>query len=53
VEGVAHVAFVNPNGAKTVVLSNTGAARRIQLHLGDLMTEISLPQNSVTNLNWV
>src|ERR1039458_3444209 len=53
VEGVAHVAFVNPNGAKTVVLSNTGAARRIQLHLGDLRTEISLPQNSVTNLNWV
>jgi len=53
VEGVAHVAFVNPNDAKTVVLSNTGAARRIQLHLGGLMTEISLPQNSVTNLNWV
>jgi O-glycosyl hydrolase len=52
-EGVAHVAFVNPDGAKTVVLSNTGAARRIQLHLGGLMTEISLPQNSVTNLNWV
>jgi O-glycosyl hydrolase len=52
-EGVAHVAFVNPNGAKTVVLSNTGAARRIQLYLGGLMTEISLPQNSVTNLNWV
>jgi glucosylceramidase len=53
VEGVAHVAFVNPNGAKTVVLSNTGAARRIPLHLGGLRTEISLPRNSVTNLDWV
>jgi glucosylceramidase len=52
VEGVVHVAFVNPNGAKTVVLSNTGAARRIQLHLGGLKTEIALPQNSVTNLDW-
>jgi glucosylceramidase len=53
VEGVAHVAFVNPDGVKTVVLSNTSAARKIQVHLGGLMAEISLPQNSVTNLNWV
>jgi glucosylceramidase len=52
-EGVAHVAFVNPDGAKTVVLSNTGAARKIQLRLGSLRTEISMPRNSVTNLNWV
>jgi hypothetical protein len=52
-EGVAHVAFVNPDGAKTVVLSNTGAARKVQLRLGNLMTEVSLPANSVTNLSWV
>jgi hypothetical protein len=50
---VAHVAFVNPDGAKTVVLSNTGAARKIQLRLGNLRTEIFMPRNSVTNLNWV
>jgi glucosylceramidase len=52
-EGVAHVAFVNPDGAKTVVLSNTGAARKVQLRLGNLMTEVSLPANSITNLSWV
>lgn len=52
-EGAAHVAFVNPDGAKTVVLSNTGAASRIQLRRGGLKTEISLPQYSVTNLNCV
>jgi glucosylceramidase len=52
-EGVAHVAFVNPDGAKTVVLSNTGAARKTQLRLGNLMTEVSLPANSITNLSWV
>jgi glucosylceramidase len=52
-EGVAHVAFINPDGAKTLVLSNTGAARRMRLRLGGLMTEIALPSNSVTNLNWV
>jgi len=51
-EGVAHVAFVNPDGAKTVVLSNTGAARKVQLRLGGLTTEIALPANSVTNLSW-
>ena len=52
-EGVAHVAFVNPDGAKSVVLSNTGAARKMQLRLGGLMAEITLPANSVTNLTWV
>jgi O-glycosyl hydrolase len=49
----AHVAFVNPDGTKTVVLSNTGATRKMQLRLGSLMTEVALPANSVTNLNWV
>ncbi|MGD0014056.1 MAG: glycoside hydrolase family 30 beta sandwich domain-containing protein [Bryobacteraceae bacterium] len=52
-EGVAHVAFVNPEAAKTVVLSNTGAARKTQLRLGNLMTEVTLPANSITNLSWV
>ena len=47
------MAFVNPDGAKTVVLSNTGAARKTQLRLGNLMTEVSLPANSITNLSWV
>jgi glucosylceramidase len=52
-EGVAHVAFVNPDDTKTVVVSNIGAARKTQLRLGNLMTEASLPANSVTNLSWV
>jgi glucosylceramidase len=52
-EGVAHVAFVNPDDTKTVVLSNTGAARKTQLRLGHLMTEVSLPASSVTNLSWI
>lgn len=52
-EGVAHVAFVNPDGTKAVVLSNTGATRNTQLRLGSQMTEVSLPANSITNLSWV
>jgi glucosylceramidase len=52
-EGVAHVAFVNPDATKTVVLSNTGAGRKTQLRLGNLMTEVTLPANSISNLSWV
>ncbi len=52
-EGLAHVAFVSPNDTKTLVLSNTGAARKAQLRLGNMMTEVSLPANSITNLTWV
>jgi glycosyl hydrolase family 30 len=52
-EGVAHVAFVNPDGTKTVVLSNVGAQREAQLRLGDLVTKVSLPTNSITNVSWI
>jgi len=52
-EGLAHVGFVNPNGVKTVVLSNTGEARKVRLRLGHLATEIFLPVASVTNLAWM
>jgi glucosylceramidase len=52
-EGIAHVAFVNPDDNKTVVLSNVGATRKVQLRLGSMMTEVSLPANSVTNLSWI
>jgi glucosylceramidase len=52
-EGIAHVAFVNPDATKTVVLSNTGAGRKTRLRLGNLMTEVTLPANSITNLSWV
>ncbi|WP_321475934.1 glycoside hydrolase family 30 beta sandwich domain-containing protein [uncultured Paludibaculum sp.] len=51
-EGIAHVAFTNPDGTKAVVLSNVGAARTIRLQLGGLMTEVMLPAHSVTNLSW-
>lgn len=50
---LAHVAFLNPNDTKTLVLSNVGTARTVQIRLGGLMTEIAVPENSVTNLSWV
>ncbi len=49
---VAHVAFLNPDGRKCLVLSNTGEARTVRVQVAGAATEISLPANSVTNLNW-
>lgn len=54
IENVAHVAFVNPDGRKSVVLSNTGAAtRKLQIRTGGASTDVSLPGHSVTNLSWI
>jgi len=53
IEKVAHVAFVNPDGRKSLVLSNTGdAARNVQVRIGGATTEVSLPANSLTNFSW-
>ena len=52
IEHVAHVAFVSPDGRKSLVLSNTGDARRVQVRVGGAGTELSLPANSMTNLSW-
>ena len=52
IEQVAHVAFVSPDGRKSLVLSNTGDARRVQVRVGGAGTELSLPANSMTNLSW-
>ena len=52
IEGIAHAAFVNPDNTKAIVLTNTGATRKVQLRLGDMAVAIELPANSVTNLSW-
>jgi glucosylceramidase len=52
IEKVAHVAFVNPDGGKSLVLSNTGPARKVQVRIGGAATEVSIPANSLTNLSW-
>ena len=52
IDGVAHVAFLNTDGRKCVVLSNRGEPRTIQLRVAGASTEVSLPAHSVTNLNW-
>jgi glucosylceramidase len=52
IEKVTHVAFANHDGSKSMILSNTGDKRKVQVRIGGAAAEISLPANSLTNLNW-
>jgi glucosylceramidase len=52
IEGVSHVAFANPDGRATIVLTNPGPARQITLRLAERESAVSLPPDSITNLTW-
>lgn len=49
---IAHVAFVNPDGQMVVVVTNSGAARKIAIRLGDHQTELDCPADSVSTVTW-
>ncbi len=51
-DGVAHVAFANPDGTSAAVLTNTTPARTVVLRIADSSVEVPLPANSVTSLTW-
>ena len=52
VEGVSHVAFVNPNGTCVAILTNTGAVRTVALQSSGKQAQVSLPSDSITTLTW-
>ncbi len=52
IDKVAHVAFLNTDGRKCLVLSNTGPQRTVRVRVAGAVAEVSLPANSLTNLNW-
>jgi len=52
IEGLAHVAFVNADGRKSMMLTNTGAERSVRIRNGGRMAELTIPANSLTNLSW-
>ena len=52
IEKVAYVAFVNPDGRRSLVLGNTGADGKRKVRAGSAMTEVAIPANSMTNLSW-
>jgi len=52
IDRLAHVAFVDPDGRKSMMLTNAGAARTVRVRNGGRMAEIALPAGSITNLSW-
>jgi glucosylceramidase len=47
-----HVGLQNPDGSHVLVLSNAGAARTVQLQLGNTAAAIPLKPKSLTTLIW-
>jgi glucosylceramidase len=49
---VTQVAFVNPDGERVLVLTNSGSAETVSVRLGDKTVDVSLEAGSVTTLVW-
>ena len=47
-----HVALENPDGRQILILTNTGAARTVELRLANMAASVPLKENSVTTLAW-
>jgi glucosylceramidase len=49
---LGHVGFQNPDGKRALVLTNSGAARTVQIRVGQEVASIPVSGNSVTTLEW-
>ena len=49
---LAHAAFRNPDGKKTVVLANSGQGRTCDLWMGGMAASVALEKDSVTTMVW-
>jgi len=47
-----HAAFENPDGQQVLVVTNTGAAKTLELQLANMAAPVSLKANSVTTFAW-
>jgi glucosylceramidase len=50
--GVENVAFENPDGSKTLVVTNIGPEQTVNVRLAGAATGITLAQDSLTTLVW-
>lgn len=50
--GIDHVAFENPDGQKTVIVTNSGDAKKITLTQAQKVAELSLAPDSLTTFFW-
>ncbi|HNG21791.1 MAG TPA: glycoside hydrolase family 30 beta sandwich domain-containing protein, partial [Candidatus Obscuribacter sp.] len=49
---LSRVAFLNPDGGKVLVVTNSGAATAVDLVEGGNQVRLDLPADSVTTLRW-
>jgi glucosylceramidase len=49
---LGHVAVENPDGHRVLILTNTGAARTLQINLGLSSAKVPLEENSIATLVW-
>jgi glucosylceramidase len=51
-EKLQHIAFINPDARRVLVLTNSGAAQTIALECGGRSAKVDLPADSVTTVEW-
>ena len=49
---LGHVALENPDGQRVLILTNLGAARKVQINLGLHSATIPVEENSIASLVW-
>jgi glucosylceramidase len=52
IEKVDHIACENPDGQKTLTITNAAGARPVVLEMGGLMAELTLTSDSLSTLTW-
>jgi glucosylceramidase len=52
VSEVEHVAFLNPDGSRVLVLGNQGSARRLSVRAAGKSLDIDLPADSAFTVVW-
>lgn len=51
-DGVAHVAFANPDGTNAAILTNSGPEKTVSVRTSGVEAKVNLPVNSVVTLTW-
>jgi glucosylceramidase len=49
---LGHIAFQNPDGQRVIILTNSGAARKVQLNCGPDSATVPMEENSIATLVW-
>lgn len=52
IKDVSHVAFINPDGSRVVILTNAGGPAKLAVTVQGKAAEINLPADSVSTLSW-